>query len=184
MEEIFVHETAEVEEQVTIGQGTRIWNHVQVRSNAKIGEGCNLGKNVYIDADVTVGDRVKMQNNVFVCRGVTVEEDVFLGPSVVFTNDMYPRAFSSDWQITKTLVQKGASIGANATIRCGITVGEYAMIGAGSVVTKDVLPFALVLGNPAKQVGWVCKCGMKRNEQGVCTMCGEHHALGRTTKVE
>ena len=163
----FVHATAEVSENASIGDGTKIWNQAQVRNDAVIGDNCIISKNVYIDEHVCIGNGVKIQNNVNVYHGVTIEDDVFLGPSMTFTNDMYPRAFNSDWKITETLVRKGASIGANATIRCGITVGEYAMVGAGSVVTKDVPAYALVVGNPAKRIGWVCKCGTKLNENGI-----------------
>ena len=129
----FVHATAEVSETASIGDGTKIWNQAQVRNDAVIGDNCIISKNVYIDEHVSIGNGVKIQNNVNVYHGVTIEDDVFLGPSMTFTNDMYPRAFNSDWKITETLVRKGASIGANATIRCGITIGEYAMVGAGSV---------------------------------------------------
>lgn len=173
----YVHATAEVSETASIGDGTKIWNQAQVRNDAVIGANCIISKNVYIDEHVSIGNGVKIQNNVNVYHGVTIEDDVFLGPSMTFTNDMYPRAFNSDWKITETLVRKGASIGANATIRCGITVGEYAMVGAGSVVTKDVPAYALVVGNPAKRIGWVCKCGTKLNENGMCPTCGEEYQL-------
>ena len=178
MDNIMIHETAEVSGDAVIGIGTKIWNHTQVREVTVIGRQCILGKNVYIDAGVRIGNGVKIQNNVNVYHGVIVEDDVFLGPSMTFTNDRFPRAFSQNWDVIPTLVKKGASIGANATIRCGITVGEYAMIGAGSVVTKDVAPYALVVGNPARQIGWVCECG-GRIVDGVCAFCGkesEDHA--------
>jgi UDP-2-acetamido-3-amino-2,3-dideoxy-glucuronate N-acetyltransferase len=155
----FIHPSAEVSAQATIGKWTRIWNQVQVRENATIGEDCILSKDVYIDAGVQIGTRVKIQNGISVYHGVTVEDDVFLGPHMVFTNDRYPRSFNPDWQTSETLVKKGASIGANATIVCGITLGEYCMVGSGAVVTKDVPPFALVLGNPARIRGGVCQCG-------------------------
>ena len=169
----FAHTTAEVSPKATIGDNTKIWNLAQVRENAVIGANCILSKNVYVDTNVHIGNNVKIQNNVNVYDGVTVEDDVFLGPSMTFTNDMFPRAFSSDWSITKTLVKKGASIGANATIICGVTIGEYAMIGAGSVVTRDVPPHALVVGNPARQIGNVCKCGVRVNLNVItCGKCG------------
>jgi len=174
---IYVHPTAEVDDSAVIGNGTKIWNQAQVRNNAKIGDGCVISKNAYIDEKVVIGDRVKVQNNVNIYHGVTVEDDVFLGPSMTFTNDMYPRAFSSDWEITETIVKKGASIGANATIRCGVIVGQYATIGSGSVVTKDVKNYALVVGNPAHQIGWVCKCGYKLDFKGKCNKCGNEYNI-------
>ncbi|MCQ2529134.1 MAG: N-acetyltransferase [Saccharofermentans sp.] len=173
----FAHETAEVSDKAIIGDGTKIWNHAQVRENAKIGSNCIISKNVYIDSDVSIGSGVKIQNNVNVYHGVTVEDDVFLGPSMTFTNDMFPRAFSTNWKVTETLVKKGASIGANCTIVCGSTIGEYATIGSGSVVTKDVPSHALMVGNPAHQIGWVCKCGFKLDENGTCVECGEKYNL-------
>ena len=173
MMEYFAHPTAEVSPAAQIGAGTKIWNHAQVREGARIGEGRVISKNVYIDANVKVGSRVKIQNNVNVYHGVTVEDDVFLGPSMTFTNDRFPRAFSEDWEVAPTLVGHGASIGANATIRCGVTIGEYAMVGAGSVVTRDVPAYALVAGNPARQIGSVCKCGRKLDENRRCPVCGK-----------
>lgn len=153
-----VHETAIVEPGAAVGDGSSVWHHSHVRSGAVIGHGCTIGKNVYIDAGVTVGNRVKIQNNVSVYQGVTVGDDVFLGPSCVFTNDRYPRAVG-EWHVVATKVATGASVGANATIVCGVTLGEWCVIGAGAVVTHDVLPHQLVLGNPARPAGWVCRCG-------------------------
>lgn len=170
----FIHPTAEVDSSSNIGRGTKIWNQAQIRNDAVIGEECIISKNVYIDEHVIIGNHVKIQNNVNVYHGVKIEDDVFLGPSMTFTNDMYPRAFNDEWKITETLVKKGASIGANATIRCGVTIGEYAMIGVGSVVTKDVPAYALMVGNPAVQIGEVCRCGFKLNENGICTGCGQN----------
>lgn len=178
MSGVFIHPTAEVSKAAVIGDGTKVWNQAQVREGARIGEQCIISKNVYIDENVSIGSRVKIQNNVNVYHGVTVEDDVFLGPSMTFTNDMFPRAFSADWKVSETVVRRGASIGANATIRCGVEIGEYATVGAGSTVTKDVPPHALVAGNPARRIGWVCKCGFKLNENGTCTNCGEQYALG------
>lgn len=172
---IFIHQTAEVNENAKIGNNTKIWNLAQVRENANIGENCIISKNVYVDANVKIGNNVKIQNNVNVYHGVEIEDDVFLGPSMTFTNDMYPRSFNNDWKITETLVKKGASIGANATIRCGITIGEYSMIGSGSVVTKDVEPYALMVGNPAKKIGYVCFCGYKLNDNFICDECGKKY---------
>jgi acetyltransferase-like isoleucine patch superfamily enzyme len=155
MNEIFVHPTAEVEEGARIGTGTKIWHLVHIRSTARVGSHCVLGRNVYLDADVVIGNLVKIQNNVSVYQGVTIEDEVFVGPSAVFTNDLHPRAQNPGWQITPTLVRRGASIGANATIICGVEVGPYAMVAAGAVVTRDVPPFQLVAGNPARPLGWV-----------------------------
>ena len=169
---IFIHETTVVEPGAVVGEDTNIWMHTQVRENVVIGSNCNIGKNVYIDPDVTIGDYVKIQNNVNIYKGVTIEDDVFLGPSMTFTNDLFPRSRNPDWQVTKTLVKKGASIGANATIVCGVTIGENAMVGAGSVVTKDVPAHALVVGNPAKQIGNVCLCGRRTvGDAIVCEDC-------------
>lgn len=168
-----IHETAEVSEQAAIGEGTTIWNQAQVREGAVIGDGCVIGKNVYIDTGVKIGSGVKIQNNVNVYAGVIVEDEVFLGPSMTFANDLYPRAFNRDWQITQTCVKKGASIGAGAVIVCGVTIGEYAMVGAGSIVTKDVPPYTLVVGNPARPIGRVCRCGRRLDPDGKCTACGE-----------
>jgi dTDP-4-amino-4,6-dideoxygalactose transaminase/acetyltransferase-like isoleucine patch superfamily enzyme len=153
------HPTAVVEEGSEVGEGTTIWHHTHVRSGAVIGRSCNLGKNVYIDAGVHIGDRVKIQNNVSVYQGVEIHDAVFVGPSAVFTNDLRPRADATDWQITPTVVKGGASIGANATIVCGIEIGDYAMVAAGAVVTRTVQPHQLVAGNPARHRGWVCRCG-------------------------
>ena len=153
------HPSAHIEDGAGIGDGTRLWHQAHVRSGSSIGQQCSIGKNVYVDAGVVIGDRVKIQNNVSVYRGVTVEDDVFLGPACVFTNDLLPRASNDSWTITPTFVRRGASIGANATIVCGITIGGWAMVGAGSVVTRDVAPHQVVLGNPARHHGWVCRRG-------------------------
>lgn len=157
--ETFIHPTAEVSPDALIGEGTKIWHFAQVREGARIGAGCVLSKDVYIDANVIIGDGVKVQNGVSVYQGVTVEDEVLIAANVAFTNDKHPRAFGGHWTITPTLVKKGASIGANATIICGVTIGEYAMVGAGSVVTKDVPPYGLVVGNPAASIGTVDKEG-------------------------
>ncbi len=157
----FVHPTAIVEPDVKIGAGTKVWHHAHVREGARIGRNCVLGKCVYVDKNVRIGNGVKLQNRVSVYEGVTIEDDVFVGPHTTFTNDLYPRSFNKKWERMSTLVKKGASIGANSTILCGITIGKYAMVGAGSVVTKDVPDYALVLGNPARLVGFVCVCGKR-----------------------
>lgn len=151
----YVHPTAEVSSKATIGKGTKIWNQAQVREGAIIGDDCIISKGVYIDAGVIIGSRVKIENYVSVYRGVTINEDVFIGPHVTFTNDLRPRAFNHNWNPVGTLVERGASIGAGAVIVCGVTLGKYCMVGAGSVVTKDVPPYALVVGNPARFIGHV-----------------------------
>jgi len=157
----YAHPTAVVESDA-IGEGSKIWHFAHVRKGSRIGKNCNIGKSVYIDIGAVIGDNVKIQNFVSVYKGVCIEDDVFVGPSVTFTNDLFPRASAWDeTQVAKTRVRRGASIGANATLICGITIGEYAMIGAGSVVAEDVPPFALVVGNPARMIGWVCRCGRR-----------------------
>jgi len=173
------HDSAIVEDGAQIGDGSHVWHHSHVRSGARIGSDVNLGKNVYIDAGVVIGDRVKVQNNVSVYHGVAVGDDVFLGPSCVFTNDRYPRAVGQ-WQVTETSVLRGASVGANATIVCGVTLGEWCAVGAGAVVTHDVASHQLVLGNPARPAGWVCRCGRVVSRDAsttpatfVCDQCEE-----------
>lgn len=159
----FIHPTAEVSADAVIGVGTKIWHQCQVMPGARIGAHCKLGKSVYVDSGVKIGDRVKIQNGISVYKGVTVEDDVLLGPHMAFTNDLYPRAFNDDFEIVPTLVRKGASVGANATVVCGVTLGNYCMVGAGAVVTMDVPDYALVVGNPARVVGYVCACGKRLN---------------------
>lgn len=173
MKDVFIHPLAFIEDSVEIGDGTKIWINSQIRKGAKIGAYCNIGKDTFIDADVCIGDRVKIQNGVSLYHGVTIESDVFIGPNAVFTNDLYPRAFG-EWQVTETLVKRGASIGANATIICGNIIGEYSMIGSGSVVTKNVPPHALVVGNPAMIIGYVCECGNKLDKNGYCNKCNKY----------
>ncbi|MDG6224460.1 MAG: acyltransferase [Candidatus Thermoplasmatota archaeon] len=160
-----IHPTAEVSDEAVIGEGTSIWHQAQIRERATIGQGCNIGKGVYIDFDVVIGDRVKIQNYVSIYHGVKIGNDVFLGPHCVFTNDLYPRSHISDFKVGETYVDDGASIGTNATIVCGTRIGKHAMIGAGSVVTRDVPDHALVYGNPAKIKGYVCVCGRKLKER-------------------
>ena len=162
-----IHPTAEVSENASIGEGTGIWHQAQVREDVEIGKNCIIGKGVYIDAGTKVGDNVKIQNYVSVFHGVVIENGVFVGPHVCFTNDLRPRAINpdgtlksaDDWELTTTRILMGASIGANTTIRCGVIIGKWAMIGAGSVVTKDIPDYGLVWGNPAKLRGYVCQCG-------------------------
>lgn len=164
MSAAFIHPTANVDDRATIGEGSRIWINVQVRENARIGAGCILSKDVYVDYEVRIGDRCKVQNGVSLYHGVSVGDDVFIGPSATFTNDRVPRAFNADWQVTPTVVGDGASIGANATIVCGTTIGEFAMVAAGSVVTRDVPPYTLVRGNPARAVARIDRDGNKLGE--------------------
>ena len=170
--EFFAHETAVIDENCIIGKGTKIWHFSHIMPNSIIGEECNIGQNVVVSPKVELGRNVKVQNNVSIYTGVTCEDDVFLGPSMVFTNVINPRsAIKRQDQYLKTIVKKGASIGANATIVCGNNIGEYAFVGAGAVVTKEILPYALVVGNPSKQIGWVSEYGHRLNfdENGEAT---------------
>ena len=176
----FVHESSYIDEPCEIGQGTKIWHFSHIMAGARIGENCNIGQNVVISPDVIIGNRVKIQNNISVYTGVICEDDVFLGPSMVFTNVINPRAFIERKEEFKTtLIKKGATIGANATIICGNTIGQYALIGAGAVVTKDIPDYALITGNPGKITGYVCKCGerLTLNPEGEaqCPACSEKY---------
>lgn len=187
----FKHESAYVDDNCVIGNGTKIWHFSHIMSDCVIGEGCNIGQNVVISPQVRLGRNVKIQNNVSVYTGVICEDDVFLGPSMVFTNVINPRSHvARKHEYKATLIRKGASIGANATIVCGHEIGAYALIGAGTVVTRDVLPFALVVGNPARQIGWVSENGLKLqfNEQGiaVCPDTGQTYQLqdNKVTKIK
>ena len=163
----FVHESSYVDEPVTIGSGTKVWHFSHIMKGAIIGRDCVIGQNVYIDTDVVIGNNAKIQNNVSVFKKVTLEDNVFCGPSAVFTNVINPRsAYPKEFdEYSSTLVKQGATIGANATIICGVIIGEFAFIGAGSVVTRDVLPYALMYGNPARQHGWMSESGNKLDFQ-------------------
>lgn len=175
--ENLIHESAYIDEPSDIGKGTRIWHFSHVMKGAKIGKNCNIGQNVVVGANVTIGDGCKIQNNVSVYEGVTLEDGVFCGPSMVFTNVINPRSeISRKDEFKNTLVRVGATIGANATIVCGVTIGTYAFIGAGAVVTKDVPDFTLVIGNPGIASGYICRCGIKLPDgewkEAQCTSCG------------
>jgi UDP-2-acetamido-3-amino-2,3-dideoxy-glucuronate N-acetyltransferase len=189
MKSYFAHETAVIYSDCKIGSGTKIWHFSHVMSNCVIGKNCNLGQNVVVSPKVVLGQNVKVQNNVSIYTGVICEDDVFLGPSMVFTNIINPRSaiIRIDY-FKRTLVKKGASIGANATIICGIDIGEYAMIGAGAVVVKEVLPYALVVGNPSKQIGWVSEFGHRLhfNEEGIakCSESNETYKLNNNNVIK
>jgi UDP-2-acetamido-3-amino-2,3-dideoxy-glucuronate N-acetyltransferase len=172
-ERYFVHESSYIDENVQIGEGTKIWHFCHIMSGARIGKNCTIGQNVFIGRDVTVGDGCKIQNNVSVYEGVTLEENVFCGPSMVFTNDLNPRAAfpKGRERFVKTLVRRGCTIGANATIVCGVTLGEHSFVGAGAVVTKDVPAYAIVYGVPAKIHGWICECGEKLHFKAQFAQC-------------
>lgn len=182
----FVHESSYVDEPCEIGEGTKIWHFSHVMAGASIGKRCNIGQNVVVSPDVRIGDNVKIQNNVSIYTGVELEDDVFCGPSMVFTNVTNPRSHvSRKDEYRKTLVKRGASIGANATVVCGHTIGRYAFIGAGAVVTHDVADYAMVVGNPGRIVGWMCQCGVKlklsrdthTKERATCSACGVRYLM-------
>ncbi len=180
MSEYFVHPSSYVDDGAVIGPGTKIWHFCHVMSTARIGANCNIGQNVFVAADVVIGNNVKIQNNVSLYTGVVVEDDVFLGPSMVLTNVINPRSHvNRKSEYKTTLIRQGASIGANATIVCGVTLGQYCFVGAGAVVTRDVPDYALVYGNPARVQGWMCQCGVRlafeaegRLYKAVCDQCG------------
>ena len=182
MEQVFIHESAYVDADCQIGAGTKVWHFSHLMRGCHLGENCNIGQNVVIAEGVTLGRGCKVQNNVSIYQGVTCEDEVFLGPSMVFTNVLNPRAaVSRKSEYRPTLLKKGTTVGANATIVCGHTLGEYCLIGAGSVVTKDVLPFALMVGNPARRIGWVSRHGEKlqfdADGRAVCPATGEKYLL-------
>jgi UDP-2-acetamido-3-amino-2,3-dideoxy-glucuronate N-acetyltransferase len=183
MSDYFVHESSYVDEGAVIGTGTKIWHFCHVMSQSHIGQNCNIGQNVFIASDVVIGNNVKIQNNVSLYTGVIVEDDVFLGPSMVLTNVINPRShIPRKEEYQKTWIKQGASIGANATVVCGVTVGRYAFVGAGAVVTRTVPDYALVYGVPAKIQGWLCQCGIKLQfqmgdniERATCAKCGSQY---------
>ena len=179
MDRYYVHPSSYVDENVKIGDGTKIWHFSHIQSGAVIGEKCSFGQNVNISNNVTIGNYVKVQNNVSIYEGVELEDYVFCGPSMVFTNDLTPRSRFPKGAVgyKRTLIKEGATIGANATIVCGITVGKNALIGAGAVVIKDVPDYALMVGNPARQIGWACECGNKLNEYLSCDKCSREYFL-------
>jgi len=191
MKDFFAHETAVIDDGVEIGTGTRIWHFSHIMTGSRIGDNCNLGQNVVVSPDVILGNNVKVQNNVSIYTGVICEDDVFLGPSMVFTNVINPRsAIIRRDKYMKTVVEKGATIGANATIVCGNNIGKFAFIGAGAVVTREVKPYALVVGNPSKQVGWMSEYGhrLEFNNEGVavCPESGDKYKLqdDTVTKIQ
>jgi UDP-2-acetamido-3-amino-2,3-dideoxy-glucuronate N-acetyltransferase len=175
--EYFVHPSAVIDDNVTVGQGSKIWHFSHILSGSNLGEKCNLGQNVMVGPDVVIGHNCKLQNNVSVYEGVTLEDGVFCGPSMVFTNIYNPRAEIRKMdQVRPTLVKKGATIGANATIVCGVTLGRYSFIGAGTIVNKNVPDYAIVVGNPARQIGWACECGERLTQDLDCLACGKQFA--------
>jgi len=185
MDEVYIHPTADVSPKATLGPGTKVWHQAQVREGAVLGRNCILGKGAYVDSGVHIGDNVKIQNRASVYHGVTLEDGVFVGPHVIFTNDRLPRAINpdgslksdDDWELGLILVREGASLGAGSIVVAGVTIGRFAMVGAGAVVTKDVPDYGLVYGNPARLAGYVCSCGHKLAKEGErrpmkCPSCG------------
>lgn len=179
MPEFFIHKSSYIDDDVRIGEGTKIWYFCHIQKGARIGRNCSLGQNVNISNNVKIGDCVKIQNNVAVYEGVELEDNVFCGPSMVFTNVLTPRVRfpKGSAEYTKTLVKHDATLGANCTIVCGNIIGEFATIAAGAVVTKDVVPHALMAGIPAKRIGWVCECGQVLSNSLVCPDCGRKYGL-------
>ena len=188
MSDPFAHPSSCVDEGAEIGPRTRVWHFTHVMTGARIGSDCTLGQNVFVASGVSIGDGVKIQNNVSVYEGVTLEDGVFCGPSVVFTNVATPRSHVSRRdQFEQTLVKKGATLGANCTVVCGVTVGEYALVGAGAVVARDVAPYSVVVGVPARPAGWACACGHRivfRNATAVCGLCGARYRQTSDNRCE
>jgi UDP-2-acetamido-3-amino-2,3-dideoxy-glucuronate N-acetyltransferase len=179
-----VHETAIVDPGAVIAEGTRIWHWVHVCAGARIGRGCSLGQNVFVGSGVLLGDNVKVQNNVSIYQGVTLEDDVFCGPSMVFTNVYNPRsAVSRKHEFRHTLVRRGATLGANCTIVCGVTIGRYAFVGAGAVITRDVADFALMAGVPARRIGWMSRSGGRLGDDLICPLTGERYRLAEPERL-
>lgn len=175
---IKIHETANVDSGAKIGDGTSIWQNCIIQDDVVIGDNCNIGANVFIEKGVRIGNGVRIKNNIAIYSGVIIEDDVFLGPNCVFTNVINPRAFiSRKHEFKSTIVKKGATIGANATLICGHTIGRYSMVGAGAVISRDVGDYALVVGNPGRIHGYVCECGYRLNDQYICTQCGKKYQM-------
>jgi UDP-2-acetamido-3-amino-2,3-dideoxy-glucuronate N-acetyltransferase len=190
MANYFAHESCYVEEGADVGDGTAIWHFSHVMTGSRIGRGCILGQNVFVGSSVVIGDNVKIQNNVSLYTGVVLEDDVFCGPSMVFTNVATPRSHvSRKHEYRQTLVRRGATIGANATVICGHTIGRFAFVGAGAVVTRDIPDYALVVGNPARLAGWMCECGAKLSDRQIgsaelkCRRCGARYQKSGDTLV-
>lgn len=183
MSDFFIHESSYIDDNVEIGESTRIWFFCHIQKGARVGKNCSLGQNVNVSNNVVIGDGVKIQNNVAVYEGVELEDNVFCGPSMVFTNDLTPRARFPKGAAgyKKTLVKHDATLGANCTIVCGHTIGEFATIAAGAVVTKDVEPYALMAGVPAERIGWVCECGQVLNKALTCPDCGRRYEATENT---
>lgn len=185
-----IHPTADVSDRASLGEGTSVWNQAQIREGARLGRGCIVAKDVYVDFDVVVGDFAKIQNGALLYHGVTLGNGVFVGPGAIFTNDRRPRAINADgtpkgaadWVVGKTTIEDGAAIGAGAVVVAGVRVGKWAMVGAGAIVTRDVADHALVVGNPARRIGWVCACGERLPESQRCAACGTQHTLGREAR--
>lgn len=183
MSSYFVHDSSYVDDNVKIGEGTKIWHFSHIQNGARIGKNCSFGQNVNVSNNVKIGNNVKVQNNVSIYEGVELEDYVFCGPSMVFTNDLTPRTRYPKGRAgyKKTLIKHDATLGANCTVVCGTVVGEYATVAAGAVVTKDVIPYALMAGVPARQIGWVCECGAVLEQNLICSSCGQKYCnTGKT----